>query len=70
MNEALIKELIKYKLNAANAIVNSMPPKAAEEIRSFSRIIMEGIEEGCKAMNEKNTLNSKKSNKLDKIDIE
>lgn len=70
MNEALIKELIKHKLNAVNTIVNSMPPNVAEEVRDFSRIIMEGIEEGCKAINEKNTSNSRKSNKLDKIRIE
>lgn len=70
MNEALIKELIKCKLNAANAIVNSIPSNAAEEIKNFGRIILEGIEESCRDIKEKNKEKSKKSNNLDKIDIE
>ena len=48
MNETLIKELIKYKIKIANEIINLMPPNAADEIRKISRIVMEGIEEGCK----------------------
>ncbi|NLM43778.1 MAG: hypothetical protein GX201_07195 [Clostridiales bacterium] len=50
MNETLIKELIKYKIKIANEIINLMPPNAADEIRKISRIVMEGIEEGCKSL--------------------
>jgi len=37
MNEALIKELIKHKLNAADIIVNSLPPQISEEIQDECR---------------------------------
>jgi len=50
MNEALIKELIKYKIKTANDILNSMPPEMADEIRKIGRIVMEGIEEGIKSL--------------------
>ncbi|MDD2492221.1 MAG: hypothetical protein PHV12_08550 [Bacteroidales bacterium] len=69
MNEALIKELIKYKLNAANLIVNSLPHNVTEEIRGLGRIIIEGINEGCKDINQQNITNSKKSKNLNNITI-
>lgn len=50
MNETLIKELIKYKIRAANEIINSMPSGVADEIRKLGRIVLEGIEEGCKSL--------------------
>lgn len=50
MNETLIKEFIKYKIKIANEIINSMPPDLADQIRKVGRIVMEGIEEGCKSL--------------------
>lgn len=70
MNEALIKKLIKYKLCAADAILGSMPPKVSDEIRSFGRVVLEGLNEGFSMVEEKAVLKSKGTGKLDNIPIE
>lgn len=67
LNKALIKELIRCKLNAANAVVDSMPPEIAEEIRELGRLIVEGINECC---NDIKTKNPSTTNKLNNIPIE
>jgi len=67
MNETLLKELIKYKIRVANEIINSMPPHLAAEIRKIGRIVMEGIEEGCKSLHEQK---DEGGNKLNNIVIE
>ena len=70
MNKALIKGLIKYKLNAADTIVNSLPPKISEEIKNFSRVILESVNESCNEMKEQAASKAKRSDKVDNIPIE
>ena len=70
MNEALIKELIKHKLNAADIIVNSLPTQISEEIKNLGRVILDSVNESCNEMKEKPTQKSKGSDKLDNIPIE
>jgi len=57
MNETLIKELIKYKIRAANEII----------IRKLGRIVLEGIEEGCKNLGD---TKPEGKNKINNIVIE
>lgn len=67
MNETLIKELIKYKIRAANEIINSIPSGVADEIRKLGRIVLEGIEEGCKNLGD---TKPEGKNKINNIVIE
>jgi hypothetical protein len=70
MNEVLIKELVKFKLNAADALLDSMPSKVSEEIRSFGKVILESVNESCKEMKEKPPSKAKPSSKIDNVVIE
>lgn len=70
MNETLIKELIKYKLNMADAALNSLPPEVSGEIKKLGRVVLEGLNEGCKAIKEKPAPKVKDAEKLENIPIE
>jgi len=45
MNNLLIKKIIRYKLNAADVILDWMPLKKAEKIKNFGKIILEELNE-------------------------
>jgi hypothetical protein len=70
MNEALIKELIKYKLSMACAVLNSLPPDAADKIRKLGSTVLEGLNEACREIEEKPAAKSKNAEKLEDIPIE
>lgn len=70
MNETLIKELIKIKINAAGAIVDNLPPKIAEEMKGFRKIVLESIKESLQDMEEQPAKDTKSGNKLESINIE
>jgi hypothetical protein len=70
MNEALIKELIKYKLNAADTIVSSLPHEISGEIKKLGRTILASVNESCNAMKEQPASKAKRSDKLDNVPIE
>lgn len=70
MNEILIKELIKCKLNAASTIIGHLPPETAEEIRSFGRVILESLNESYRETNWQPSKKSKPSDKLSNVPIE
>lgn len=70
MNETLIKELIRYKLNMADVIVGSLPAHMSEGIRKTGRIILEGINESCSERKEGNVSKSKHPDKLNNVPIE
>jgi hypothetical protein len=70
MNEVLIKELVKLKLNAADAIISNLPPKVSEEIKSLGRIILESVNESCKDMKGQEASKVEHKDKLDNVPIE
>ena len=45
MNETLIKELVKMKMNTAGKIIDRLPPDISEEIKDLRRVIMESVKE-------------------------
>lgn len=68
MNEALIKRVIKLKLNAAETLANQLPREISKEFKDFSRIVLEAVNESYQEFKEKpKSLNS---NKLNNISIE
>ena len=70
MNEALIKELIKYKLNAAGTIIDHLPAEMSEEIRNVGKTILEGLNESSRKMIEETSREKKTSNKLNSVPVE
>lgn len=70
MNEVLIKELIKCKLNGLEKIVDSLPPEASGEIRKLGRIILAGINESCRGMEQQAASEAKHSEQLNNVTIE
>lgn len=70
MNEKLIKELIKYKLNAANSIIDHLPAEMSMKVNNLRRVILEGVSEGLVEMKEQASKKSKPGDKLDSINIE
>ena len=70
MNEALLKELIKLKLKAADMAVSNLPPEMSEGIRNFGRIVLEGIAESCSEIKVQAASKPKSSDKLDNVPIE
>jgi hypothetical protein len=45
MNKLLIKKFIRYKLNAADVILDWMPLNKAEKIKDFGKIILDELNE-------------------------
>ncbi len=70
MNETLIKELVKYKLRAATAIVDHLPPELSGEIKELGRVLLESINEGFQEIKNHPSQESKPAKKLDDIPIE
>jgi hypothetical protein len=64
MNELLVRNLIRYKLNAAEAIVERLPLEISEEIEALGRVILECLNEGSQEMKKQP---DKKSKPLDNI---
>ncbi|MBC7961167.1 MAG: hypothetical protein H7X94_15005 [Vallitaleaceae bacterium] len=45
MNEVLVKKIIKYKLDRANALMDLLPAKVSEEVKSFGKVLLETMNE-------------------------
>lgn len=69
MNEKLIKDLVKFKLNAADEILSHLPQKISNEVQDLARIILEGVNENLKTIDERHK-KTKSSSKLNDIPIE
>ncbi|MDF2889930.1 MAG: hypothetical protein K0R80_297 [Clostridia bacterium] len=70
MNEEIIKNLVKYKLNLAEAILDSLPEKLSQDARKLGKLILDGVNESLQEMKEKPVEKSKSSDKLENITIE
>ncbi len=63
MNEKLLKQFIRLKLDAAGAVIEHMPQPLSKEIQKAGRIILE-------VMNENNAAGEKASAGINNIHIE
>lgn len=70
MNELIMKKLIKYKLNAAEAIVEHLPLEISKEIKVLGRVILESLNESSQEMNKQADKKSKPSDNLNNVIIE
>lgn len=70
MDDKLIKELIKCKLNAAGAIIEHMPPELSKEIKNMGIAILEGLNESSLEMKEQGSGKTKPSDKLYNVPVE
>ena len=70
MNEELIKDIIKYKLTAANKILNHFPKKLSDNIKTAGRIILKEINESSQEIKDQPVNRSKSTDKVNNIDIE
>ena len=70
MNEALIRSIIKYKLNIADSIINSLPTKISEDVKNLSKIVLESVNEGFEEIKKQSFEKPKSENKLKNVSIE
>jgi hypothetical protein len=70
MNEVLIKNLIKYKMNVADSVINSLPAKMSEDLKSLRKIILDSVNESYQDIKDQPVKKSKPENKLQNVEIE
>lgn len=70
MNELLVRNLIRYKLNAAEAIVERLPLEISEEIEALGRVFLESLNEGSQEMKKQPDKKSKPLDNLKNVIIE
>ncbi|MDF2597153.1 MAG: hypothetical protein K0R69_3494 [Clostridia bacterium] len=70
MNEALIKDLIKCKLNIVDSIINSLPEKVSEDVKNLGRIVLESVNDSCEEIKKQPLMKLKTENKLQSVPIE
>jgi hypothetical protein len=70
MNEILIKNLVKYKLNVADSIINCLPAKMSEDLKSLDKIILDSANESLQDIKEQPVKKTKPENKLQNVEIE
>ena len=70
MNETKLKNLIKYKMNVVESIIDGLPAKMSEDVKNLSRIILEGVNESFQEQKEQPAAKSKSKDKLENVTIE
>jgi hypothetical protein len=70
MNEMLIKNLIKYKLNIVESIIDTLPEKMSEDAKNLGKIILEGVNESFQEIKEQPVKKPKSEVKLENITID
>ena len=70
MNKDLIKQIIKCKFHAANAIMSYLPSYISDEMKEFGKIIVESIDESLNVENKSTVRKTRPGGKLDEITIE
>lgn len=70
MNKTLIKEVIKYKLHAAELLVDCLPPETSKHIKNLSRLILDGANEHCQSGSNTSVTKTKSKEKLNSIMID
>lgn len=70
MNEKLLKQLIRLKLDAAGAVIEHMPRLLSNEMQKAGRIILEVMNERMQDMKGNDSGMEKASAELDSIHIE
>ncbi|MBL4934486.1 hypothetical protein JK636_01790 [Clostridium sp. YIM B02515] len=70
MNEALIKNIIKYKLTKADKILNQLPQEMSDNLRNLSKIVLKSINESSQEIKDEPVNKSKEKDGLKNIGIE
>ncbi|HWT27574.1 MAG TPA: hypothetical protein VN131_06510 [Mobilitalea sp.] len=70
MNEELVRRVVKYKLNAANNLIDKLPEDLQKDINSIRRVITECLNEIPSEPKEQSTEKKQSANQLNKINIE
>jgi len=70
MNEKLIKDLIKCKLNIVDSIIDSLPAKMSEGVKGLGRIVLESVNESSEEMKKQPAKKPSSENKLQNVSIE
>ncbi len=70
MNEVIIKELIRIKINAARAIVDNLPPGMSQEIKDLGRIILRSVNEISQETERRPAKGTEPSDKVTGVPIE
>jgi hypothetical protein len=70
MHEELIKEAIRFKLHAAEKILDLLPDEAAKTVRTFGSLVYESVGEHMKNAEKEQKQNVKSAGQLNKVDIE
>ena len=55
MNEELIRNLVKWKLDATDKLIDRLPERLSMEIKQFGRIFLESVTERVQEKNEQPT---------------
>ncbi len=70
MNEALIKNIIKYKLATADRILNQLPQEMSNNLRNLSKIVLKSINESSQEIKNEPVNKKEAKNGLKNIEIE
>lgn len=70
MNEKLLKQLIRFKLDAAGAVIEHMPRPLSKEIQKAGRIVLEVVDERMQGMKEPDADKEKASGDIINVQIE
>ncbi len=70
MNEAMIKNIIDYKLSAARKLMSKLPPKVSEPLKDLGKIVLESINESSKEIKNQPAGKAKQTNELNNIKID
>lgn len=70
MNEEFIKDLIRFKIDAAGKIIDHLPPNVSDRIRANARLIYESIGENIPEAGERAAKPPVSSDHLKKVKIE
>lgn len=70
MNEALIKKLIKHKLDLVNSIIDSLPEKISQDAKDLRKVILDSVNESFAEAEDQSAKKSKAENKLENVTIE
>lgn len=70
MNEALIKNIIKYKLTTADRILNQLPQEMSNNLRNLSKIVLKSINESSQEIKNEPVKKREAKSGLKNIEIE
>lgn len=70
MNEALVKKVIQYKLNIAGSLIELLPSKVSDEVKSLGKVIMESMNENFQDKTKAHDQPTKSTEGINSVTIE